>query len=213
VAQVNTNGSVNMASNVGLVSNATIPLFTPTGSLLTVAVSSGGSANYVAGDILALDAADGGATGVGGTVTVLTVSAGVVQTVSVLAGGSGYNSGLAATVYATTGGSGTGDCTISVSEITPETNVEISVKSVAASMIANVLGAQQGTVSLIEGNANILWKDYCPPWTAIAAGEGKTAYFPINMTYRPTKILRVRYNAILNATTAAVNVVWSRGGA
>jgi len=210
VAQVSRGGTANIYSDVALATTGFINLFTPTGPVLSVAVISGGT-GYTVGDVLTIDAGDGGATGKDAAVTVLTAPGGIVGTVSLLSAGNGYNSGLGTQTYATTGGTGGGDCTIGVSSIGPSLPVETTVKSITASMIANVAGVQSGAITIQEGNT-ILWKTYCPPWTAIAAGEGGSQIYPVNETYLPRRILRVRYLAVLNATTAAVNVVWSRGG-
>ena len=210
MAQVDRGGSVNISSDVAVANNGTVLLFQPSGPILGVGLSTGGT-GYTVGDILTLDNGDGGVTGFGGKVTVLTAPGGIVGTVGLLNAGDGYNNGpISNNVYNTTGGTGDGLCSIAVSSI-DYPHVEVTVKSIAASLIANVAGVQQGTVSILDGNT-VLYKNYCPSWTAVGAGEGKSAYFPINETYRPARVLRVRYNAILNATTAAVNVVWSRGG-
>jgi hypothetical protein len=211
VAQVSRSGSVNIYSDVALASTGFVNLFTPTGSILTAAVSAGGT-GYTVGDILLLDNGDNGLTGIGATVEVLTAPAGIVGSIRIVNGGSGYDSGLVSSSYFTIGGTGGGDCTILVQTITPVPPVEITVNSITVSMIANVAGVQSGAITLQEANVSTLWKTHCPPWTAIAAGEGRSQFYPINKTFSPSRILRVRYLAVLNATTAAINVVWSRGG-
>jgi hypothetical protein len=208
VAQVDRLGSVNISSDVAVANAGVVSLITPEGPIASVSVAAGGT-GYTVGDVLSLDNSTGGSDGFGGTVTVLTAPGGVVGSVSLLNPGNNYNSGVGALSYATTGGSGAADCLINVSSIEP-TRLETRIHGIHATVISNVAGNQIGTVSILEANA-VLWKNYCPMWTAIAAGEGKTSYFPVGETFLPRRVLRVRYNAILNATTAAVNVVWSRG--